>query len=484
MAGRVYFRGRSITPGDMGASFALALNAVATRVLPDLFHHFVAIQLQPSELLQLVQAELSGPSPKFLPSELGILELDAGRYVPACSGVVPRRVQEQIEETGGLSGTTLLAHFGAPPYGYTANVVKACVVGLLRGGRVRIQTEASGEITAIRDAGVRDLFEKDRDFRQATIFPAGEDDIGPQARARICKFFEERLQHPMEREDHAIADAVAQHFPQLAKQLREVETRLSRLPSPPKTPEALVKLGDVLEQCIRSSRQTRPTVALVKRHLDTLRDGVQMLQMYAAELTPDAVKAVTEAHNVLVYQVAQLKNVDGESNLDATTTYITQQLGAERPWREIHTLDPILAETKAAYVTERQGLLEWQEQQVEQARVRVKGRDGFSTLTADQSHRVLRPLHNVATDTTAEAVFPALADLKDPFLLKLQRAEEEANEILDDILSIGNKPIITRVELHLHNRVVASEADVEALLDEIRNRLLEHIRAGNSVRIG
>ena len=66
----------------------------------------------------------------------------------------------------------------------------------------------------------RDLFDKDRAFRRATIFPAGEDDIGFQARARICKLFEERIGHRMDREDHAIADAVAQHFPQLAHKLR------------------------------------------------------------------------------------------------------------------------------------------------------------------------------------------------------------------------------------------------------------------------
>ena len=70
------------------------------------------------------------PKPKFMTGDLGILELDSGRYVPTGSGVVPRRVQEHIEAEGGLGGTTLLAYFGAAPYGYTANVVKACVAGV------------------------------------------------------------------------------------------------------------------------------------------------------------------------------------------------------------------------------------------------------------------------------------------------------------------------------------------------------------------
>lgn len=484
MAGKMYFRGRSITPSDLGASFVMALQAAATRSLPDLFPHIIATQVQPSELMQLVEMELSGPSPKFLTSDLGILELDAGRYVPACSGIVPRRVQERIEAEGGMSGTALLAHFGAPPYGYTANVVKACVAGLLRGGKVRMQPEGISEITAIRDAGVRDLFEKDRDFRRATIFPAGDDDIGPPARARICKFFEDQLRHPMDREDHAIADAVAQYFPQLANQLRTVQGNLNRLPGSPNGPEVLDKLGEVLEQCIRTSRQTKPTVQLVKKHLDTLREGVLTLHLYGAELTAGAIQAVNDAHNTLTYQATQLKALGSEtSGVEEATTRVASQLTLEKPWREIGTLHPFLAEIRATYRTERQELLQWQGQEVEQARMRLKGRKGFSTLTADQSHRVLRPLTSALTDTTEEAVAPSLVELKDPFLLHLQRAETQANDLLDEILSEGDRPIITRVDLQLHNRELATEADVEALVDEIKLRLLEQIRAGVRVRL-
>lgn len=483
MAGKLYFRGRSIAPTDFGASFEIALRAAADRILPDLFPHFIVTQVQPAELMQLVEPELSGPSPKFLDSDLGILELDAGRYVPACSGVVPRRVQDHIEAEGGISGTALLAHFGAPPYGYTANVVKACVIGLLRAAKVKLQPEGLGEITAIRDAGVRDLFERDRDFRRTTIFPAGDDDIGFQARARICKFFEERLDHAMDREDHAIADAVAQHFPPLARDLRDVESRLNRLPYSAGMPARLVKLGEVLEKCVAQSRRTQPTVKLVKQHLDDLRDGVQMLQLYRAELTSEAAQAVIDAHNVLVYQAAQLAEAGIDGSLDAAKAEIESQLQSERPWRDIKALTPVMEETKAIYITKRERLLERQEQLTEQARTRIKGREGFSTLTSDQAGRVLRPLNNVATDTTPEAVAPALYELKDPFALRLQRAEEDANQLLDDILSEGDQPLIARVDLKLHNRELTTTADVDALIDEIKRRLMEQIRAGVRVRL-
>jgi hypothetical protein len=277
---------------------------------------------------------------------------------------------------------------------------------------------------------------------------------------------------------------VAQYFPRLAKDLRTVEEKLNRLPGAPPEPEALARLGDVLEECIRMSRQTKPTVMLVKKHLDALREGVRQLRLYDAELTAEAIRAVNEANNTLLYQAAQLEELESETaDVEAAANQIDAQLKSERPWRDIGAIGHVLAETQAIYVTERERLLQWQEQQVEQARMRVKGRDGFSTLTADQSHRVLRPLAGAVTDTSAEAVAPSLAELEDPFILRLERAEEAANEILDQILSEGDKPLITTLDLHLRGRELANAADVAALVDEIETRLLEQIGAGVRVRL-
>ena len=387
MAGRLFFRGRPIAPQEHGATFASTLHAVAIRILPELFRYFVATTIVPSELQQLLLADLSGPSPKFLAGELGILDLDAGRYQPSCSGVVPARVLEHIKKEGGLSGATLLAYFGGSPYGYTDNVVKACVAGLLRASRLRIQPETGDDITAVRDAGVRDLFEKDRAFKRATIFPAGDDDIGVPARARICQFFEQELKVALDREDHLIADAVANNFPLQAQRLRDVLTRLNRLPRVREAPADLIRLGDALEQCVRKSRQTRPAVMLVKQNLDVLRGGMRLLNLYDAELMPDAVQAVRAAADVSDHKVGQLRAVGAlTSDEQAAASRVESHLGVERPWREITALEDDLRLICGAYDAERRRLLARQEQEAEQGRARLKSREGFSTLTADQAH--------------------------------------------------------------------------------------------------
>jgi hypothetical protein len=331
---------------------------------------------------------------------------------------------------------------------------------------------------------VRDLFERDRAFRSAMILPPKKNGIGPQDRARICRFFLDRLQQTVEREDHAIADAVVQHFPPLLKTLREVQTSLKRLPGSPDEPETLRKLGEVLESGIRGARQTHPTVDLVKRNLDLLNEGVHLLQSYAAELTPQAIDAVRGASNLLKYEAEQLDTQEVNGDLEEAVARIRQLLAQDRPWREIPSISGDLDVVRLKYRAERQRLLRWQEEQVEAARARIRARNGYTTLTSDQAHRVFSPLTRAATDTTDEAIAPSLAELGDPFLMRLHRAEEEANDILDGILTDDTVPII-RVELgaRLRNRELSSTADIDALVNEIRNTLMEQINAGARIRL-
>ena len=92
--------------------------------------------------------------------------------------------------------------------------------------------------------------------------------------------------------------------------------------------------------------------------------------------------------------------------------------------------------------------------------------------------------HSVCgANTTADAVAPALDALVDPFTLALNRAEESANDILDRILSEGDKPLIKQVDLKLKNREIGDEKDVEALVGEIRARLVDELEGGVRIRL-
>ena len=192
---------------------------------------------------------------------------------------------------------------------------------------------------------------------------------------------------------------------------------------------------------------------------------------------------------MLTYEATQLAEAGGAPSEVAEAGQLEAgqlaagQLAAGQPWSGIGALEADITEIRARYATERQRLLQRQEEQAEAARGRVKARDGFASLTAEQAHSVLKPLTGAVTDTTAEAIAPPLTALGDPVTLALQRAEVEANDLLDEMLSTGDRPLITPVDLNLHGREVATADEVRALVEEIRARLLEHVAAGARVRL-
>jgi len=480
--GEIYFRGRVIEKQDYGSTFATVLHGVAEGILPELYNLFVDIAVTPGELNQLIEPNLSGPSNKFMNGELGIIELDAGKYIFTCRGEVPSRIIQYIEENDGVAGNLLLTEFGGPPWGYPADVIKACLVGLLRAVKIRIRPDAGPEITSVRDPGAKDMFQKDRDLKRADILPPSGQGIGPRDRIAICRFFKSYLDIDLDRENDAIADAVFQQFPNQVSRLQELEKKYNRLPGRPELPEPLSKLRQALEDCKRS-RHVEPTVLAVKKNLDILMDGMQQLGILLSELTDQSLDAVAQAQDVQKYQVSQLKEIDALSEAEQASIDLEKQLQQTRQWRDISNIEPQLKLIKARYAEVRLELIERQEQKAEEIRERIKQRKGFEKLNADQSHNVLRPITLKLYDTTHEALHPTLEVLKDSVISRLKEAEEEADARLDDILSETTEKQVVQFKTNLKGREVSTPEDVEVLVKELRERLLAQLKENMRIRL-
>jgi hypothetical protein len=480
--GTLYFRGGSKRPADFGSSFATALTEAAKRWLPDLFPYFTEIAITDSELNQLLEPQLSGPSTKFMEKGLGILSLDAGRYIASCSGAVPSKIMSYLEQEG-TSGNTLLQHFSRPPYGYSSDVVIACLVGLLRASKIRVRPEQGPEITSVRDPGAKDLFRKVKEgLGRAGLFPVGEAPVGPRDRIAICKLFEDQLGVPLDRENDAIADAVFQQFPGRREALREVESLLQRLPGRPEPPSALSRLGRALEGCMRT-RQVEEIVIAVKHHLDALRDGFEQLGIYRSELSEEAIQAVVRAADVRDHQLRQLEARQQLGDAATAAEAICTHLDSERPWRDIQSLTPALDTIRERYREERRSLISAQAEQAEEAQGRLKIRAGFEKLDADQAHRVLRVISEAVVDTTEDAVHPTLAALAEGFRARLAEAEARAHDLLDELLdTLTEKPVI-KVKANLRGRELSSRGQLQSLLDELEERIGPHVDQGKRVRI-
>ncbi|BAY19886.1 hypothetical protein NIES21_57560 (plasmid) [Anabaenopsis circularis NIES-21] len=480
--GEIFFRGRQIDKQQHGTTFTTMLGRIGENILPDLYSHYVDVAVTPGELAQLLEPNLSGPSHKFMKDGLGILELDAGKYMPTCSGEVPSRIGQYIQDQNGVSGNVLLTHFGGPPYGYPADVVKACLVGLLRAAKVRIRPETGPEITSVRDPGAKDMFTKDRDIKRADLLPPNETSITPRDKIAICKFFKDSLDVELDRENDAIADAVFQQFPGQVKRLQELERRYNRLPNRPNLPPALVKLRESLEKCTRS-RQVEDTVIAVKKNLDALRDGIQELGISLTDLTDSAVDAVTKAVNIRDNQVAQLKQIERSAEITEAIAALEEQLNSDRPWRDISSLEPHLQAIEQHYKVVRLSLIETQEQQAKAIQGQIKQRQGFLKLNEKQGEYVLRSIQEATYDTTQDALYPSLLELKDSALIKLQKAEKAANTSLDNVLSEVTEEQVVQLPLNLSGREVSTEAEVDALVNQLRERLLAQLKPNTRIRL-
>jgi hypothetical protein len=480
--GAVYFRGAQLRPRDFGGTFGIALTDLASRRLPELYPQFSDIAISPSELAQLLEPELAGPSTKFMEGQLGILALDAGKYVATCSGPLPQRILAEIERNGGLSGQTLLTTFVAPPYGYAADLTRACCAGLLRGRKIRIQTEKGDDVGSYKDPGARDLFTRDKDFRKATFLLAATGAITVRDRIAIRKLFETYLQVNLETEDEAIADAVISSFPTQRERLRTLERRFDALPGRPPLPGALDKLAKALDDCTRS-RLVDKTVSEVKRHLDLLRDGFEQLGALSTDLTPEAIDQVKAAANVRDHELAQLKEMGELSGLEGDDEALRAHLAGDRPWRDIGGVTASTARLHERYVDVRRRLLNAQNVKTEAARTSVKLRPGFAQLDADQAHRVLSAIAAATVQTTADAIAPTLQIVRDRFEAQIHPCEEDANHLLDAELSKLTSTQVVPLDLRLRGREIGTRDELRLMLRDIEEQVGAKVDAGMRVRI-
>ena len=484
LEGALYFRGQQFRPRDLGAVFGSAILAVANRILPELYPHTTELMaVTDAEILQLLDAELSGPSTKFLEGGLGILSIDDQKYLATCKGEHPKRVAMEIQKTGGVSGQSLIATFIGPPNGYPADLVRACCAGLLRGKQLRVRPEVGDPITSYRDAGVKELFTKDRTFRKAEFYPPEEDPITPRDRIAIGQFFDKSLGVKLDREDEAFADAAFKYFPHQRDVLRNLERLFGNLPGRPALPERLEKLGKALEDCCRD-RPIQKIVMELKRNLDPLRDGLEQLQILNTEMTEQAIDAVRRASAVQEHQLAQLEEAGSLAGLETDAEAIREHLKSETPWRGIHLIEEACDRVRERYGEERSGVLSQQSAEVEKALARIRVIAGFELLSADQAHRVLKPIQDAAIDTTPEAIAPSLFVLRETFAGRLGNAEEQARDRLDEERNKHQEKKVVKVEANLRGREVQTREQLQAIFRELEERIGPLLDQGARVRIG
>jgi len=426
--------------------------------------------------------DLTAPPPVLGQERLGILTLEAGRYEVTCTGRVPTDVLAYVKDQGGILGATLLAHFGGPPHGVPPDVVRAAVVGLLRGKKIRVEITGVGEITSVRDEGARELL-KEGGLKKAKLSENTVEPLAPRDRNAICTLFRDQLGKEVARDNDAIADAVVERFAGVRERLTTLGERFRRLPKDTAYPEALTKLEGALESC-RRDRRVEPTVLAVKRALPVLRDGLGLLRRMETDLSDAALDALRDAEQVRTYVWPGLLALSPTDEARAAASALDEHLRAARPWEDTGELSPHVALVRGEYRARRRALLDAHDKEVELAVEGLKRQNGFERLGPDQRHQVLRPLREgAAAGTDESAVAPALEALEAQLAVRRKAAEGRARAQLDGLLeTVGELPTV-EVSLDLRGRMVTTEAELDRLVDDIRRRILHELAANHRVRL-
>lgn len=487
LEGTFYFQGKSFRASDYGGSFALSLKAMGDLSAPQLYPHPVTYRPTVKDMEYFIEsADLIAPPGILDEDKLGLLSEEAGKYEASCAGKVPRDVLGYIEEHKGVTGGVLLTEFGGPPFGYGGEVIRAVLLGLLRGHKVRALLKSGSELTSSRDSGARELL-KEQGLRNAKFFPQGAPPVGGREKIAMCKLFEDFFHVDVARDEDAIADAVMNYFGVIREELNEAEQRLTRLPGKPEV-EALRILASALELCRRDRRKIPTTVAL-RDHLSDIRDGINVMRILATELTDEHVAVLRAAHEFSEYFREQLMNelrlAGGvPTSVEEASELIVSALESPSPWLHTDGLAEAVETLRTEYENARRTILVGHGQEVENAVQAMKRREGFESLDQEQQHQVLRCFREMAAARTTEgAAEPKLSHLREQLPVRLQQAKAEALERFDDIREDNDGVPIVPVPLRAPSTELKTEAELEAYLSRIREAVLRELQAGRHVRL-
>lgn len=483
MAGDLYFRGLQVAPRDVGATFEAALHGFGQRILSKLYPHIVTFTVSEKDILYLIDnKDLTAPPAVFGEERLGLIKLDANRHIISPEGQIPRDVFAFVQQNAGITGSSVLAHFGAPPHGVPPDVIKATVVGLLRANRIRIRLPGVGDLTSHIDQGVRELI-KDTGLRRAELLPNNDPPVSQRDRVEICKLFKDCFGVELARSNDAIADEVTRRFGGIRERLTEVGLRFRQLPTGTEYPAALAALENALEGC-RRSRQVEPTVVAVKRCLPALRDGLSLLRRMETDLTEDVVRELRQASDLLRYQWPQLATLDLSREVHEHADAIAEHLARDRPWEDSSELAPRVSAVRDAYREQRRTFLRGHQVRIDAVLERLKRQPGYELLTSDECHQVLSPVRDgAAVDTDDNAIAPELPILDDLFGGRLDAAEHRALARLDDLLEgRGRKPTVELL-VCAAGRLIDDAKELDRWLDELRQRVLRELDAKHRVRL-
>ncbi|GIV04318.1 MAG: hypothetical protein KatS3mg015_3148 [Fimbriimonadales bacterium] len=471
LCGTFFFEGIEEQPQgtDVRGALKEALESKVETIYPRL-HEFVAPAGRHDARVVLQSDTLDG-LPAYLRSDgLGVLRTTSEGLAIATDAEPLRTVLSEIQDRAnyGLeaSGKYLEEKFGRPPFGALVEVVQVLLALLLRAGAIEVVAQGA-RIANPRDPRLDRVFGTLQGFRAAAFAPQRE--VDPDMRARVAR----RLQQVTGEREPIATDELAKRIRQVFRSQSDILTgvtaslRALDLPVPESvegarsfmetcgnaTDEEVIKTCDEAWEDLRAGLDGAKKwhESLDDQTLDLLRQATQLVRRGPAGLGPEEGERLSRLQDLL-------RSGDLVQNLGVVGQLVQNQRAAYR----------------AAWSVAVQDLRHEVETGVENLRQRFTGL--LEEVPLEEALKPLRDLLPPAESTPESG--PSLDALRS----HLSRVPTLVRQIEADLTAMTTRREVVRVRLRdLYGGVVTSEEDLDALLERIRQAILEALAQGKHV---
>ncbi len=489
--GTGFFRGVAKDGPSLGKSLTEILHKVFEVAVPDLYPKLeMGVRpLKSNEAEDVLKAANLTGLPKIFyapPDGLGLVAPEGSKYVINLSAPIIKEVRSHLESEHSygnkVTGRTMEAHFGGIGYGWEQEMLWLVLATLLRAGSIEV-TYQGRRYRDHLDPQVRVPFSGTNAFRSASFAPRKAPDLRTLVDA--AKSFENLTGDEVDVEESAMAQALQRWARDEMTQLLPVEAavRANRIPLAPVLGEYHTSLDTILtspsDDCVNM-------LAGEGKSLNELRARVVLIR----KATSDKGLAHLRRMRTVGEQIWPLLHAEGQDGeLADAAKRILGIVESGDYYKESLDTDKALKALETAYAqlyTERH---KTRQQAFMQAIDDVKGQPNSTLLTPEMQDMLLKPLADraghdldlpqgaIACKVCAASLSEMASDisavdrLRSDALFRLQKLTEPEQKVaqvrISDIAGVG--------------RSLSTEADVSALIEQLRGRLLELLATGAKI---
>lgn len=484
LSGSFYCNGKSYAISHSTQRLSEALQRVVSDSIADIFPqlHDGLFKITKNDLDELMAPEILTCKKEFLegPKSLGIFKRDQKKYIFSASGTLPTKIGDFCRT--GKFGSSVVVHFSSEPFGYSPDLIKLCLIALVRAGILQIIGKTGDKYTSIRDSGFKEIFTKENEFKNATFIPYDEQkSLDPRSRNRCSLFFKDQLDisQPIANDIDSLADSVFQYFTFILSRIGDIKKQFISLGL--HLDPIIEEAEDTVLKC-KKSRFAEEVVRYLYDHLEILERGIQKLKEIEFSLTDETKTEIIKLKNILKYEYNQLREIEKHRELETFAESIEHHLNSNRPYGDLADYGKAYQEIRNFYLIERKAIIKSKNDNYSEKENQIRNRTIFSEISVDERATVLKPLQDSNHFIDEEATAPSLLQIE-KIKNDIEKAAKESHRILDEIYNDSSiqKQVVTVSIPFLFNEITTIE-QLDSYLFSFRERCEQEISQGRIIR--